>query len=79
MHYACKVIDKKLMEGKEYMVRNEIAVLTRISSGNCNIVTLHDYFENQPVAHQKSSVVLGSEQACLRTREPVILGEKLPK
>ncbi|KAJ7908051.1 kinase-like domain-containing protein [Mycena leptocephala] len=45
MHYACKVINKKLMEGREHMVRNEIAVLTRISSGNCNIVTLHDYFE----------------------------------
>ncbi|KAF8185892.1 hypothetical protein K438DRAFT_1973734 [Mycena galopus ATCC 62051] len=26
-------------------VRNEIAVLKRISSGNPNIVTLHDYFE----------------------------------
>jgi len=27
------------------MVRNEIAVLKRISSGNPNVVTLHDYFE----------------------------------
>ena len=26
-------------------VRNEIAVLKRISSGHRNIVTLHDYFE----------------------------------
>ena len=26
-------------------VRNEIAVLKRISSGNRNVVTLHDYFE----------------------------------
>ncbi|KAJ7321901.1 Pkinase-domain-containing protein [Mycena albidolilacea] len=44
-YYACKVINKKLMEGREHMVRNEIAVLKRISSGNPNVVTLHDYFE----------------------------------
>jgi calcium/calmodulin-dependent protein kinase I len=44
-YYACKVINKKLMEGREHMVRNEIAVLKRISSGNRNVVTLHDYFE----------------------------------
>ncbi|EGO01237.1 hypothetical protein SERLA73DRAFT_179369 [Serpula lacrymans var. lacrymans S7.3] len=44
-YYACKVINKKLMEGREHMVRNEIAVLKRISSGHANIVTLHDYFE----------------------------------
>ncbi|GLB40023.1 putative protein kinase superfamily protein [Lyophyllum shimeji] len=44
-YYACKVINKKLMEGREHMVRNEISVLKRISSGHRNIVTLHDYFE----------------------------------
>ncbi|EJD01901.1 Pkinase-domain-containing protein [Fomitiporia mediterranea MF3/22] len=44
-YYACKVINKKLMEGREYMVRNEIAVLKRVSKGHKNIVTLHDYFE----------------------------------
>lgn len=44
-YYACKVINKKLMHGREHMVRNEIAVLKRISSGHPNIVTLHDYFE----------------------------------
>ncbi|KAL4259575.1 protein kinase superfamily protein, partial [Pleurotus pulmonarius] len=44
-YYACKVINKKLMEGREHMVRNEIAVLKRISSGHANVVTLHDYFE----------------------------------
>lgn len=44
-YYACKVINKKLMEGREFMVRNEIAVLKRISSGHTNVVTLHDYFE----------------------------------
>ncbi|KAI0279564.1 Pkinase-domain-containing protein [Russula aff. rugulosa BPL654] len=44
-YYACKVINKKLMEGREFMVRNEIAVLKRVSSGHKNIVTLYDYFE----------------------------------
>ncbi|KAF8170137.1 calcium/calmodulin-dependent protein kinase [Pholiota molesta] len=44
-YYACKVINKRLMEGREHMVRNEIAVLKRVSSGHPNIVTLHDYFE----------------------------------
>jgi len=44
-YYACKVISKKLMEGREHMVRNEIAVLKKVSSGHKNIVTLHDYFE----------------------------------
>ncbi|KAI1792742.1 Pkinase-domain-containing protein [Ganoderma leucocontextum] len=44
-YYACKVINKKLMEGREYMVRNEIAVLKKVSKGYRNIVTLHDYFE----------------------------------
>ncbi|KAJ7321887.1 kinase-like domain-containing protein [Mycena albidolilacea] len=44
--YACKIINKQLMEGREYLVRNEIAVLKRISKGHPNIVTLHDYFES---------------------------------
>ena len=44
-YYACKVINKKLMEGREHMVRNEIAVLKKVSQGHANIVTLHDYFE----------------------------------
>ncbi|KAI0689813.1 Pkinase-domain-containing protein [Cerioporus squamosus] len=30
---------------REYMVRNEIAVLKKVSKGHRNIVTLHDYFE----------------------------------
>lgn len=39
------MINKKLMEGKEHMIRNEIAVLRRISIGHANILTLVDYFE----------------------------------
>lgn len=44
-YFACKVISKKLMEGRENMVRTEISVLSKISSGHRNVVTLHDYFE----------------------------------
>ncbi|CAG8487736.1 2777_t:CDS:2 [Acaulospora morrowiae] len=44
-YYAVKVINKKLMEGREHMVRNEITILKRISQGHKNILTLHDYFE----------------------------------
>ncbi|KAH7036644.1 kinase-like domain-containing protein [Linnemannia elongata] len=43
--YAVKVISKKLMQGKENMIRNEIAVLGQISVGHANILTLTDYFE----------------------------------
>ena len=33
------------MAGREHMVRNEIAVLKRVSVGHRNILTLVDYFE----------------------------------
>jgi calcium/calmodulin-dependent protein kinase I len=33
------------MAGREHMVRNEIAVLRKISMGHENILTLVDYFE----------------------------------
>ena len=39
------VINKRLMAGREHMVRNEIAVLKRVSVGHRNILTLVDYFE----------------------------------
>lgn len=44
-YYACKVINKKLMAGREHMVRNEIAVLKRVSAGHPNICQLVDHFE----------------------------------
>ncbi|KAF9455029.1 kinase-like protein [Macrolepiota fuliginosa MF-IS2] len=44
-HYACKILNKKLMEHREHMIRNEMAILRRISGGHCNVVTLHDHFE----------------------------------
>ena len=43
--FACKVISKKLLERREDLVRTEINILSRISSGHPNVVTLHDYFE----------------------------------
>ncbi|KAJ3415986.1 hypothetical protein HDV05_003583 [Chytridiales sp. JEL 0842] len=43
--FAVKVISKKLMQGREHMILNEIDVLKRVSKGHRNIVTLHDYFE----------------------------------
>ncbi|KAJ6624735.1 hypothetical protein B0H10DRAFT_717281 [Mycena sp. CBHHK59/15] len=44
-YYACKVINKNLMEGREHMVRNEISVRKRISGGHPSIVKLYDCFE----------------------------------
>ncbi|WVQ84460.1 hypothetical protein IAT38_006612 [Cryptococcus sp. DSM 104549] len=44
-YYACKVLNKKFLMGREHMVRNEIAVLKRVSAGHKNIVQLHDFFE----------------------------------
>lgn len=44
-YYAAKVISKRLMAGREHMVRNEIAVLRKISMGHESILTLVDYFE----------------------------------
>ncbi|KAL7418459.1 Calcium/calmodulin-dependent protein kinase type I [Cryptotrichosporon argae] len=39
-YYACKVLNKKFLT-----VRNEIAVLKKVSAGHPNIVQLHDFFE----------------------------------
>ncbi|KAJ3101988.1 hypothetical protein HDU97_000901 [Phlyctochytrium planicorne] len=43
--FAVKVISKKLMQGREHMILNEIEILKKVSKGHKNIVTLHDYFE----------------------------------
>ncbi|TYJ53249.1 hypothetical protein B9479_006116 [Cryptococcus floricola] len=44
-YFAAKVLNKKFLMGREHMVRNEIAVLKRVSAGHKNIVQLHDFFE----------------------------------
>lgn len=54
-YFASKVLNKKFLLGREHMVRNEIAVLKRVSAGHKNIVQLHDFFEtthNLYVSHQ---------------------------
>ncbi|ORZ19849.1 kinase-like domain-containing protein [Absidia repens] len=43
--YAVKIINKKLMEGREHMIRNEINIMRKISQGHKNILSLVDYFE----------------------------------
>ena len=56
-YYAAKVINKRLMAGREHMVRNEIAVLKRVSMGHQNILTLVDYFEtmnNRKIAYSSA-------------------------
>ncbi|KAF9028167.1 Pkinase-domain-containing protein [Hymenopellis radicata] len=45
--FACKVINKRLMKGREHLVRNEVNILKKISTGHKNIVSLRDYFETE--------------------------------
>jgi len=44
-YYAAKVISKRLMAGREHMVRNEIDILRKLSMGHESVLTLVDYFE----------------------------------
>ncbi|KAJ3320842.1 hypothetical protein HDU76_000216 [Blyttiomyces sp. JEL0837] len=41
--FAVKVISKKLMQGREHMILNEIEILKKVSRGHKSIVTLHDF------------------------------------
>lgn len=38
-------MNKKLMRGRENMIRNEISILKKVSQGSPNVLTLVDYFE----------------------------------
>ncbi|CAG8971174.1 hypothetical protein HYALB_00010174 [Hymenoscyphus albidus] len=60
-YYAAKVINKRLMAGREHMVRNEIAVLKRVSVGHQNILTLVDYFETLNNLYLVTDLALGGE------------------
>ncbi|GAA5935891.1 hypothetical protein JCM1841_005831 [Sporobolomyces salmonicolor] len=60
-YYACKVINKRLMAGREHMIRNEISVLKSISQGHKNIVTLWDYFETQNNLYLVTDLCQGGE------------------
>lgn len=60
-YYAAKVINKRMMAGREHMVRNEIAVLKRVSMGHQNILTLVDYFETMNNLYLVTDLALGGE------------------
>ncbi|KAH8693013.1 calcium/calmodulin-dependent protein kinase type I [Talaromyces proteolyticus] len=60
-YFAAKVINKRLMAGREHMVRNEIAVLKRVSMGHQNILTLVDYFETMNNLYLVTELALGGE------------------
>ncbi|KAK0673671.1 putative calcium/calmodulin-dependent protein kinase [Cercophora samala] len=60
-YYAAKVINKRLMAGREHMVRNEIAVLRKVSMGHQNILTLVDYFETMNNLYLVTDLALGGE------------------
>ncbi|RUP49968.1 kinase-like domain-containing protein [Jimgerdemannia flammicorona] len=60
-YYAVKVINKKLMEGREHMIRNEINVLRRISQEHKNILSLVDYFETMNNLYLVTDLALGGE------------------
>lgn len=60
-YYAVKVINKRLMSGREHMVRNEIVVLRRVSKGHKNILTLADYFETANNLYLVTDLARGGE------------------
>ncbi|KAI9471839.1 MAG: kinase-like domain-containing protein [Benjaminiella poitrasii] len=59
--YAVKVISKKLMEGREHMVRNEINILRKVSEGHKNILSLVDYFETMNNLYLVTELAMGGE------------------
>lgn len=60
-YYACKVISKSLMRGREHMVRNEIATLKRVSQEHRGIVSLVDYFETMNNLYLVTDLCKGGE------------------
>ncbi|KAL3482396.1 kinase-like domain-containing protein [Aspergillus californicus] len=60
-YYAAKVINKRLMAGREHMVRNEISILKKVSMGHQNILTLVDYFETMNNLYLVTDLALGGE------------------
>ncbi|KAG0173241.1 acetyl-CoA hydrolase [Apophysomyces sp. BC1015] len=59
--YAVKIINKKLMEGREHMIRNEINILRKISEGHENILSLVDYFETLNNLYLVTDLAMGGE------------------
>ncbi|KAI8049470.1 calcium/calmodulin-dependent protein kinase type I [Syncephalis plumigaleata] len=59
--FAVKVLNKKLMAGREQLIRNEITVLKRISLGHSNVLSLRDYFETQNNLYLVMDLASGGE------------------
>ncbi|KAI9293298.1 putative calmodulin-dependent protein kinase type 1 [Neoconidiobolus thromboides FSU 785] len=60
-YYAAKVMNKRLMAGRENMIRNEISILKKVSQGNKNILTLVDYFETANNLYLITELATGGE------------------
>ncbi|KAK9461212.1 calmodulin-binding protein kinase [Lipomyces oligophaga] len=59
--YAVKIINKRLMAGREKFVRSEIKVLKKISAGHPNILTLIDFFETSHNLYLVTDLAYGGE------------------
>lgn len=60
-YYAAKVINKRLMRGREFLVRNEIVVLRRVSKNQPYILSLVDYFETEHNLYLITELARGGE------------------
>ncbi|KAK9717866.1 Calcium/calmodulin-dependent protein kinase type I [Basidiobolus ranarum] len=59
--YAVKIISKKSMRENPAAIRNEIAILKRISQGHRNILSLVDYFETLDNVYLVTDLAIGGE------------------
>ncbi|ODQ65391.1 kinase-like protein [Nadsonia fulvescens var. elongata DSM 6958] len=58
---AVKIISKRLVAGRESMVKNEVNILEKVSQGHKNILTLIDYFETKSNLCLVTDLCLGGE------------------
>ncbi|KAJ9069997.1 Calcium/calmodulin-dependent protein kinase type I [Entomophthora muscae] len=54
-------MNKRLMQGRESMIRNEISILKKVSQGHANILTLVDYFETMNNLYLITELAIGGE------------------
>lgn len=59
--FAAKIVNKKLMKGREHIVHNEINVLKHISNGHPNVLTLVDHFETDNNLYLITELAKGGE------------------
>ncbi|POS85746.1 Protein kinase-like (PK-like) [Erysiphe pulchra] len=60
-YFAAKIINKRLMTGREHIVRNEIAILRHVSMGHQNVLTLVDFFETPNNLYLITDLAVGGE------------------